>query len=91
MDNNKEKKMLITVLKFSAWGYVLVIFSALLCCAGYWVDKKLNTAPIFMIGLFLLAVSLYIIRLCQQASKEYPYLKEEGGMHAPSRGGIKDG
>lgn len=77
-DNNKEKKILGMVLKFGAWGYVLVIFSGLFFYAGYWLDKKLDTAPIFMIGLFLLGVSLCIIRLYQGASKVCPYLEEEG-------------
>ncbi|TKJ24791.1 MAG: hypothetical protein CEE41_05120 [Hadesarchaea archaeon B3_Hades] len=69
-DNNKEKELIVAGLKFSVWGYILVIFSSFFFCVGYWLDEKLNTAPIFMFGLFLLAVFLCIGRLLQKALRK---------------------
>lgn len=51
----------------SAWSFVLVISSFLFLYVGHWLDEKLNTAPSFMLGLFMLAVFLCIGRLYQEA------------------------
>ncbi len=77
--NKKKRQLIISGIRFGGWGFVLVIFSMLFSYAGYWLDKKLNTAPIFMIGLLIVAVSLCIIRLFQQVSIECHYLEDEGG------------
>lgn len=55
------------ILILSAWGFVLVISSFLFLYVGYWLDGKFNTAPSFMLGLFMLAVFLCIGRLYQEA------------------------
>lgn len=77
-DNKKKRQLIISGVRFGGWGFVLVIFSMLFSYAGYWLDKELNTAPIFMIGLLFIAVSLCTIRLFQQVLRECHYLEEEG-------------
>lgn len=84
--DKKKRQLIIDGARFGGWGFVLVIFSFLFSYAGYLLDKKLNTAPVFMIGLLFVAVSLCIIRLCQEALRECHYLEEDC-----KKGGIKDG
>lgn len=67
--NKTERRVLSNGLKFSGWGFVLIIFSILFSHAGYRLDEMLNTAPICMIGLLFLAVILCIVRLIQQVSR----------------------
>jgi len=69
MTKDKKHKMSAysPVLVLSAWGFVLVISSFLFLYVGHWLDERLNTAPSFMLGLFLLAVFLCIGRLYQEA------------------------
>jgi F0F1-type ATP synthase assembly protein I len=55
------------ILMLSAWGFVIVICSFAFMYAGYWIDKALNTAPSFMLGLFMLALFLCVGRLYQEA------------------------
>jgi len=55
------------ILLLSAWGFVIVISSFLFLYVGYWLDGKLNTAPSFMLGLFMLAIFLCIGRFYQEA------------------------
>jgi hypothetical protein len=47
----------------SAWGAVLVIASFLFLFVGQWIDVRVGTEPLFMLGLFILAVFLVIARL----------------------------
>ena len=63
----KETMQYANVLKLSAWGFAIVISSFLFLYVGYKLDRALNTAPSFMFGLFLLAVTLCIARLYQEA------------------------
>jgi len=51
----------------SAWGFVIAIASFLFLYAGWWLDEKFNTAPNFMLGLFLLGIFLCVGRLYQEA------------------------
>ncbi len=55
------------ILMMSAWGFVIAISSFCFLYVGYWLDKMLNTAPTFMLGLFFLAIFLTIGRLYQDA------------------------
>jgi F0F1-type ATP synthase assembly protein I len=55
------------ILMLSAYGFAIVIASFLFLYIGYWLDDKLNTSPMFMIGLFFLAVFICIGRLYQEA------------------------
>jgi hypothetical protein len=56
-----------SILMMSAWGFAMVIASFTFLYIGYWLDKLLNTAPTFMLGLFFLAVFLCIGRLYRDA------------------------
>lgn len=56
-----------SVLMLSAWSFALVVSSFLFLYIGHWLDEKLNAAPTFMLGLFLLAVFLCIGRFYQEA------------------------
>ncbi len=55
------------ILMLSAWGFAIVLCSFLFLYAGCWIDKTLDTAPSFMLGLFLLAIFLCVGRLFQEA------------------------
>ncbi|MEA1936340.1 MAG: AtpZ/AtpI family protein [Thermodesulfobacteriota bacterium] len=64
--SKKHKTSYSAILMLSVWGFVLVISSFLFLYVGYWLDEKFNTAPTFMLGLFLLAVFLCIGRFYQE-------------------------
>jgi F0F1-type ATP synthase assembly protein I len=51
------------IIMMSAWGFTIVISSFVFLFIGRWIDVNLNTEPAFMIGLFILAISLCIARL----------------------------
>jgi hypothetical protein len=55
------------IMVLSAWGFAIVLCSFLFLYAGYWIDRTLNTAPSFMLGLFLMAIFLCVGRLYQEA------------------------
>jgi F0F1-type ATP synthase assembly protein I len=55
------------ILVLSTWGFAIVLCSFLFLYVGYWIDRALNTAPSFMLGLFLLAIFLCVGRLYQEA------------------------
>ena len=73
MKKNEQKQNRISnlneLLMFSAWGAILVIASFLCLFVGQWIDVKFNTAPFFMIGLFILAIFLLIARLYLEFNK----------------------
>jgi F0F1-type ATP synthase assembly protein I len=58
------------ILALSAWGFAIVISSAIFFYIGYLIDSKFGTEPSFMLGLFLLAIFLTISRLYQEAWKK---------------------
>ena len=55
------------ILMMSAWGFAMVIASFLFLWAGYKIDHLLGTGPNFMIGLFMLAIFMSVMRLYQEA------------------------
>jgi hypothetical protein len=55
------------IFALSAWGFVIAIASFLFLYAGWWLDEMFNTAPNFMLGLFLLGIFLCVGRLYQEA------------------------
>jgi hypothetical protein len=57
------------LLMVSAWGAVLVIASFLFLFVGQWIDIRVGTEPFFMLGLFILSVSLVIARLYSESRK----------------------
>ncbi len=64
---HRQMKAYASILLLSAYGFVTVLASFLFLYVGYHLDQWLNTAPTFMIGLFLLAVFLCVARLYQEA------------------------
>ena len=58
-----QKKNLSQIIMLSAWGFTLVVSSFLFLFVGRWIDARFNTEPAFMIGLFILAISLCIGRI----------------------------
>ena len=63
----KEMMSFSSILTLSAWGFAIVIASFTFLYIGYWLDRLLNTSPMFMLGLFFLAVFLCIGRLYRDA------------------------
>jgi hypothetical protein len=59
----RQKRNLSEIIMMSAWGFTIVVSSFLFLFIGRWIDVNLNTEPAFMIGLFVLAISLCIARL----------------------------
>ena len=57
------------VLILSAWGFALVIASFLFLWVGYKLDQYLGTEPNFMLGLFMLAIFICVMRLYQEAKQ----------------------
>jgi len=63
---NKKKnntRYLSQIIMLSAWSFTIVISSFIFLFVGRWIDVNLNTEPTFMVGLFVLAVSLCVARL----------------------------
>jgi F0F1-type ATP synthase assembly protein I len=56
-----------SIFLLSAWGFVIAIASIVFLYAGYWLDQLFHTAPMFMLGLFLLAVFMSVWRLYREA------------------------
>ncbi len=56
-----------SIMMLSAWGFAIVICSFLFLYIGYKIDSLFNTAPSFMLGLFLLGIFLGVARLYQEA------------------------
>ena len=65
MVNKKRNntRYLSQIIMLSAWSFTIVISSFIFLFVGRWIDVNLNTEPTFMVGLFVLAVSLCIARL----------------------------
>jgi len=58
-----NKRNLNQIIMMSAWSFTIVVSSFLFLFIGRWIDVNLNTEPAFMIGLFVLAISLCIGRI----------------------------
>ena len=58
-----QKKNLDNIIMMSAWGITIVVSSFLFLFIGRWIDVNFHTEPAFMIGLFVLAISLCIGRI----------------------------
>jgi len=65
--HRKQYNELGGILILSAWGFATVIASLLFFWAGLKLDRVLGTGPYFMIGLFMLAIFLCVMRLYQEA------------------------
>jgi len=51
------------IVMMSAWSFTIVVSSFLFLAVGRWIDVKFNTEPAFMLGLFVLAITLCIARM----------------------------
>jgi F0F1-type ATP synthase assembly protein I len=67
--NQKQYQGFTGVMMISAWGLAMVIASFLFLYIGHLLDEKLGTAPNFMLGLFMLAIFICVMRLYQEAKK----------------------
>lgn len=57
------------ILMMSAWSFAMVIASFLFLWIGYKLDQLMGTGPNFMIGLFMLAIFICVMRIYQEAKK----------------------
>ena len=57
------------IILMSAWSFTLVISSFLFLFVGRWIDVRFHTEPAFMLGLFVLGISLCIGRIYMDFTK----------------------
>jgi len=67
--NRKQYNELGGILILSAWGFATVIASLLFFWVGLKLDHYLGTGPYFMVGLFMLAIFICVMRLYQEAKR----------------------
>jgi F0F1-type ATP synthase assembly protein I len=67
--NHKQYQGFTGVLMLSAWGMAMVLASFLFLYIGHLLDEMLGTAPNFMLGLFMLAIFICVMRLYQEAKQ----------------------
>ena len=65
--NRRQYQNLAGVFMLSAWGMAMVIASFLFLYIGHLLDEMLGTAPNFMLGLFMLAIFICVMRLYREA------------------------
>jgi hypothetical protein len=51
------------IIMMSAWSFTIVVSSFLFLAVGRWIDVRFNTEPAFMLGLFVLAITLCVARI----------------------------
>jgi hypothetical protein len=51
------------IIMMSAWSFTIVVSSFLFLAVGRWIDVRFNTEPAFMLGLFVLAITLCTARI----------------------------
>ena len=68
--NHKQYQSFTGVLMLSTWGMAIVIASFLFLYIGHLLDEMLGTAPNFMLGLFMLAIFICVMRLYQEAKQK---------------------
>ncbi len=68
--HQKQFQNLTSVLMLSAWGMAMVIASFLFLWVGYKLDQLLGTEPNFMLGLFMLAIFICVMRLYNEAKRK---------------------
>ncbi len=76
--NNKNLNHIILM---SAWSFTLVISSFLFLFVGRWIDIRFNTEPAFMLGLFVLAISLCIGRIYMDFTKTRDQISSRARHH----------
>lgn len=71
------------IIMMSAWSFTIVVSSFLFLAVGRWIDVRFNTEPAFMLGLFVLAITLCIARMYDDFIKTRDSLKHHRRqMHA---------
>ena len=63
------------IVMMSAWSFTIVVSSFLFLAAGRWIDVKFNTEPAFMLGLFVLAITLCIARMYDDYVKTHARMR----------------
>lgn len=66
--NRRQYQSFTGVLMLSAWGMAMVMASFLFLYIGYRLDEMLGTEPNFMLGLFMLAIFICVMRLYREAT-----------------------
>lgn len=67
---HKQHQSFTGVLMLSAWGLAIVMASFLFLYIGHLLDEMLGTEPNFMVGLFMLAIFICVMRLYQEAKQK---------------------
>ena len=67
--NELKSKNMNQIILMSAWSFTLVISSFLFLYVGRWIDVQFQTEPTFMVGLFVLAITLCIGRMYMDFNK----------------------
>ena len=76
---NKKKadvKSINHIIMMSAWSFTIVVSSFLFLFVGRWIDVRFNTEPAFMLGLFVLAITLCIARMYDDFIKTREEMKK---------------
>jgi F0F1-type ATP synthase assembly protein I len=58
-----DAKNISHIIMMSAWSFTIVVSSFLFLYVGRWIDVKFDTEPAFMLGLFILGITLCIARM----------------------------
>jgi hypothetical protein len=64
------------IIMMSAWSFTIVVSSFLFLYVGRWIDVKFDTEPAFMLGLFVLAITLCIARMYDDFIKTRDSMKK---------------
>ena len=72
------------IIMMSAWSFTIVVSSFLFLALGRWIDVKMGTEPAFMLGLFVLAITLCIARMYDDFIRTRDSMKKfRHTMHTP--------
>ena len=72
------------IIMMSAWSFTIVVSSFVFLFVGRWIDVKFNTEPAFMLGLFVLAITLCIARMYDDFVKTRDHMRDDRHhAHAP--------
>jgi F0F1-type ATP synthase assembly protein I len=70
-----DAKNISHIIMMSAWSFTIVVSSFLFLYVGRWIDVKFDTEPAFMLGLFILGITLCIARMYDDFIKTRDNLK----------------
>ena len=79
-----DGKNLNHIIMMSAWSFTIVVSSFVFLFVGRWIDVKFNTEPAFMLGLFVLAITLCVARMYDDFVKTREHMRNDRHhAHAP--------